>query len=97
MLLQAFALRSCNFHIPTPRSAILPAAATFTSNCRTRRLQRGARTPAAMAPNVFNPGGEDAADAGDSLPFISRRSPVLGKRGMVACSQPLAAEVRRHS
>ena len=41
--------------------------------------------------NVFNPGGE--AQAVESLPFNSRRSAVLGTRGMVACSQPLAAEV----
>lgn len=29
------------------------------------------------------------------MDFNSRRSPVLGTRGMVACSQPLAAEVGR--
>jgi hypothetical protein len=28
-----------------------------------------------------------------TLPFTSRRSPVVSARGMVACSQPLAAEV----
>jgi len=27
------------------------------------------------------------------MDFNSRRSPVLGTRGMVACTQPLAAEV----
>ncbi len=27
------------------------------------------------------------------MDFNSRRSPVLGMRGMVACTQPLAAEV----
>ena len=27
------------------------------------------------------------------MDFTSRRSPVLGTRGMVACTQPLAAEV----
>jgi hypothetical protein len=50
-----------------------------------------------MAPNVFNPGDEPADHAEELLPFISRRSPVLGKRGMVACSQPLAAEVKAMS
>lgn len=56
------------------------------------KLQRRTSTRVtAMAPNVINPGGGD--DSSASLPFISRRSPVLGKRGMVACSQPLAAEV----
>ena len=33
----------------------------------------------------------------NELPFVSRRSAVLGVRGMVACSQPLAAEVSRPS
>ena len=31
-----------------------------------------------------------------ALPFISRRSPVMGTRGMVACTQPLAAEVTQN-
>lgn len=30
----------------------------------------------------------------ETLKFESRRSAVLGRRGMVACSQPLAAEVQ---
>jgi len=38
-------------------------------------------------PSVFGEAQEEA-----SLPFISRRSAVIGVRGMVACSQPLAAE-----
>ena len=33
------------------------------------------------------------AAAVHELPFVSRRSAVLGVRGMVACSQPLASEV----
>lgn len=28
----------------------------------------------------------------DFMEFVSRRSPVLGRRGMVACTQPLASE-----
>lgn len=31
--------------------------------------------------------------APDAMDFKSRRSPVFGQRGMVACTQPLAAEV----
>lgn len=30
------------------------------------------------------------------MDFTSRRSPVLGTRGMVSCTQPLASEVSQH-
>lgn len=58
-----------------------------------REAPRRALSVVAMAaqkkgPSVFGEAQEEA-----SLPFISRRSAVIGVRGMVACSQPLAAEV----
>lgn len=44
-------------------------------------------TERSEGPSVFGDRQE-----GTALPFVSRRSPVIGRRGMVACSQPLAAE-----
>ena len=69
-----------------PRTSTAPAAAS-----RHLAPVRAAAGGTMASANVFNPGGE--AQVAESLPFISRRSPVLGTRGMVACSQPLAAEV----
>ena len=53
-----------------------------------RALSESAMGAQQRGPSVF---GE--AQEAVSLPFISRRSAVMGVRGMVACSQPLAAEV----
>lgn len=39
----------------------------------------------------------DAQAGVQLMDFTSRRSPVLGTRGMVASSQPLASEVSLHS
>ena len=46
--------------------------------------------------NIGSMAGRSKAPAAvvNELPFVSRRSAVLGVRGMVACSQPLASEVR---
>ncbi len=53
-----------------------------------RALSVSAMGAQQRGPSVFGEAQEAA-----SLPFISRRSAVMGVRGMVACSQPLAAEV----
>ena len=59
--------------------------------------------PKKMPPNdarrVPETGGDTATTPADAqakvqlMDFTSRRSPVLGTRGMVASSQPLASEV----
>lgn len=94
MLSRSSHIRNLNLAISAlqSRAPVSRPACKFRTTHR-RAAQRAAVTTAAMAPNVFNPGGDDAERPAEKLPFISRRSPVLGKRGMVACSQPLAAEV----
>lgn len=72
-----------------------------TLECSTQKQKPGTNTSAHKSAEYFSLGGSLAArhrvassavhEAG--MDFGSRRSPVLGRRGMVACTQPLAAEV----
>jgi gamma-glutamyltranspeptidase/glutathione hydrolase len=45
-----------------------------------------------MSYSAYVLSGTANAAAGAALAYTSRRSPAYGTRGMVACSQPLAAE-----
>ena len=67
---------------------VLPLAASMAPKLQTNE--------AASAPEKHGSTAKTPADAQAGvqlMDFTSRRSPVLGTRGMVASSQPLASEV----
>lgn len=65
-----------------------PSARSINGKSRNSRIMATNTKPQQKGPSVFG----DRQEA-TSLPFTSRRSAVIGVRGMVACSQPIAAEV----
>lgn len=81
VLTHTFWLQTCHFLLAVLAAAMAPKLQTNEATRAPEKQGSTAKTPA------------DAQARVQLMDFTSRRSPVLGTRGMVASSQPLASEV----